>query len=468
MKLFDYLPETLFQPLAGQKKHIYARLLIHLYERVFAARVLETPTREDILRYIALALPEAGVNSSDELREDDAESDGNPHAPYIAYHRLRNTGWLVEEHEKWDVLVDMHPDAFMVIGAISELTNSRVRVAGAVVEVKSNLEAAQNDPASLAQGLANAHDTAVRFARNMRRILVGMRDIEEAILGNPDAAAILRTFFRDFVDGLLIADYKQLKTSNNPYRYRRQISALAGELLHNLDWRAAMARAYVEQGVVPDGDIIAAENRVATELEKIRQVFEDVGAFMERIEDFRDRLERRVRTTVHYMDVVGEGSAERIARLIESLAATGQSEVELRLRAPDVGFPITSFALYAPMPPRSPPEKTRFRLPQPDPYQKEYVDATTAFDRMVRVTPARLVNFMEAKLGGMQSLSSSDIAIDSMEDLFSFRALPGIAAATGSAVIAGYRVVIEHGRTGNEWINLQAFRIERLAAKEAA
>jgi hypothetical protein len=468
MKLFGYLPETLFQPLAGPKKHIYARLLIHLYERVFAARVLETPTREDILRYIALALPEAGVGSSDELREDDAESDGNPHAPYVAYHRLRNTGWLVEEHEKWDVLVDMHPDAFMVIGAISELTNSRVRVAGAVVEVKSNLEAAQNDPASLAQGLANAHDTAVRFARNMRRILVGMRDIEEAILGNPDAAAILRTFFRDFVDGLLIADYKQLKTSNNPYRYRRQISALAGELLNNLDWRAAMARAYVEQGVVGEGDMLAAETRVATELEKIRQVFEDVGAFMERIEDFRDRLERRVRTTVHYMDVVGEGSAERIARLIESQASTGRGEAELRLRAPDVGFPITSLALYTPPAPRSPPEKIRFRLPQADPYLKEYVDATTAFDRMVRVTPARLAHFIEEKLGGAETLSSSEIAIDSIEDLFAFRALPAMAAGTGSAKIGHYRVVIEDRRTDNEWINLQAFRLERLASKEAA
>ena len=33
---------------------------------------------------------------------------------------------------------------------------------------------------------------------------------------------------------------------------------------------------------------------------------------MERIEEFRDRLERRVRTTVHYMDVMGEGFAERL------------------------------------------------------------------------------------------------------------------------------------------------------------
>ncbi len=468
MKLFGYLPETLFQPLAGPKKHIYARLLISLYQRVFAARVLETPTREDIIKYIALALPEAGVNSPDELREEEAETEGQSNATYIAYHRLRNTGWLVEEHEKWDVLVDMHPDAFMVIGAISELTHNRVRIAGAVVEVKSALEAAHGNPASMAQGLANAHEAALRFARNMRRILAGMRDIEDAILGNPDAGAILRTFFRDFVDGLLIADYKQLKTSDNPYRFRRQISALAGELLHNMEWRAAMARTYVEQGVVADGNLVTAETHIASELEKIRQVFEDVGAFMERIEDFRDRLERRVRTTVHYMDVVGEGSAERIARLLESLAATGQSEVELRLRAPDVGFPITTFALYTPPPPRAPPETTRFRLPVPDPYQKEYVEATTAFDRMVRVTTARLIAFIEEKLGDAESIAASDMTIDSIEELFAFRALPGKAAPTGSAVIGSYRVVIEDGRASNAWIDLPAFRVERATMKEAA
>ena len=64
----------------------------------------------------------------------------------------------------------------------------------------------------------------------MRRILAGMREIEDRILGNPNAASILRTFFQDFVDGLLIADYKQLKTSNNPYRHRRTIASLAAIL----------------------------------------------------------------------------------------------------------------------------------------------------------------------------------------------------------------------------------------------
>lgn len=468
MKLFGYLPETLFQPLAGPKKHVYARLLLRLYERLFAARVLETPTKDEVLRHIASALPETGVNTSDQLQEDGVEDDTQPYAHYVAYNRLRNTGWLVEEHEKWDVLVDMHPDAFMLLGAIADFANSRVRVAGAVVEVKSNLEAAAREPESLAQGLANACETAVRFARSMRRILVGMRDIEDKILGNPDAGSILRTFFRDFVDGLLIADYKQLKTSNNPYRYRRQISTLASELLHDTDRRAKLARAYIDQGVVPSGSSIAtAEERIVGELEKIRQVFEDVGPFMDRIEDFRDRLERRVRTTVHYMDVMGEGSAERLARVIERLAAIGSADVELRLRSPDVGFPLSEQALYTPPPPRSMPEKTRFKMPKRDPYLKAYVAATTVFDSMVRVTPARMTDFINAKIGDCGELHSSEIKIETIEELLAFRSLRAAIGSAASAEIGSYRVVVEGGRTDNEWINLPSFRIER-AASEAA
>ncbi|HZQ14052.1 MAG TPA: Wadjet anti-phage system protein JetA family protein [Pseudolabrys sp.] len=466
MKLFGYLPDTLFQPLAGPKKHVYARLLLRLYERVFAARVLETPTKDEVLKNIASALPESGVINADELQEEGVEKDTNPYAHYVAYHRLRDTGWLIEEQEKWDVKVDMHPDAFMVIGAIADFANARVRVAGAVVEVKSNLEAAAKDPDTMAQGLANACETAVRFARSMRRILVGMGDIEDKILGKPDAASILRTFFRDFVDGLLIADYKQLKTSNNPYRYRRHISALASDLLHDTDRRAKLARAYIDQGVVPSGSALTvAEEQVVGELEKIRQVFEDVGPFMERIEEFRDRLERRVRTTVHYMDVMGEGFAERFARVIEALSATGRDGIELRLRAPDVGFPISEKALYIPPPPRSSPEKTRFERPRRDPYLKAYVAATTAFDNMVRVTPARMAAFIAARIGDQTRLHSSEIEIQTIEDLLAFRSLPAAVASAASAEIGPYRIVIENGRTDNEWINLPSFHIERASGE---
>lgn len=470
MKLFGYLPETLFQPLSGPKKHVYARLLLRLHDKVFAARILETPLKEDVLRQIEIALAEEGIGSEDLLQEEEAadgaaEAGGQAH--YLAYHRLKHTGWLVEEPERWRVYIEMNPDAFMIVGSIADLSNSRIRVAGAVVEVKSNLEAAMKEPESMAQGLANAHDTAIRFARGMRRILAGMREIEDRILGNPDAASILRTFFQDFVDGLLIADYKQLKTSNNPYRHRRTIGTLAGELLHDADKRAVMARAYLDQGVVAGGSLVAAEERIVNELEKIRSVFEDVGAFMERIEDFRDRLERRVRTTVHYMDVMGEGSAERLARLIEALAGTDPAEVTVRSRSPDVGFPISSMALYTPPPPRASPVPARFRRPLPDPYQKKYVEAGNRFDRLIRVSPARLAAFVAGAMEGRDHMTSAEISVAGVADLFAYRTLPSLASVQGSVRVGDFRIVLEKGRTANEWIDLRAFRIERIQRRSA-
>jgi hypothetical protein len=463
MKLFGYLPETLFKPLSGPKKHVYARLLMRLYERVYSARILETPLREEVVKQIEIGLSEFGIGSMGDLSEGDPDEDQTTsQAHYLAYYRLRDTGWLTEETEKWRTYVDMNPDAFMLLGAIIDFGNSRVRVAGAVVDVKNNLEAAFREPETMAQGLANAHDTAARFARSMRRILAGMREIEDRILGNPNAAAILRTFFQDFVDGLLIADYKQLKTSNNPYRHRRTIASLAGDMLADAGLVGKISRAYIEQGVMAAGaTIITAEERVIAELGKIKSVFEDVGPFMDKIEDFRDRLERRIRTTVHYMDVMGEGSAERIVRLIEQLSKIGSDEVEIRLRSPDVGLPITSLALYTPPPPKAPPERTRFKVPRQDPYLRAYVQATTEFDRMVRVSDQKLLEFARRQMQGRDALSSAEIEIESIPDLFAYRALPNLAAVGRSVKLGEFTVTLEEGRTANDWIDVTAFRIER-------
>jgi hypothetical protein len=469
MKLFGYLPESLFQPLSGPKKHVYARLLMRLYDRVYSARILDTPLREEVVKQIEIGLAEAGIGSTEQLSEDASDDHVTSQAHNLAYYRLRDTGWLTEETEKWRVYVNMNPDAFMVLGAITDFGNSRVRVAGAVVDVKNNLEAAFREPETMAQGLANAHDTAVRFARSMRRILAGMREIEDRILGNPNAASILRTFFQDFVDGLLIADYKQLKTSNNPYRHRRTITSLAGDMLADAERIGKISRAYIEQGVLAAGSTVAtAEERVIAELEKIKSVFEDVGPFMDKIEDFRDRLERRIRTTVHYMDVMGEGSAERIARLIESLSALDTDNVEIRLRSPDVGLPITSLALYTPPPPRLPLERTRFKVPKQDPYLRAYVQATTDFDRLVRVTDQKLLEFVRRHMEGRDRLASAEIRIDGIPDLFAYRALPSRASVIRSVRLGEFTVTLEEERTANDWIDVTAFRIERTGSKADA
>ena len=91
---------------------------MRLYERVYSARILETPLKEEVVKQIEIGLTEAGIGSTDQLSEDASEDPATSHAHNLAYYRLRDTGWLTEGTEKWRVYVDMNPDAFMVLGAI--------------------------------------------------------------------------------------------------------------------------------------------------------------------------------------------------------------------------------------------------------------------------------------------------------------------------------------------------------------
>ena len=93
VKLFGYLPESLFQPLAGPRKHVYGRLLLRLYERLFATRILDMPTKDEVLRHLASALQDTGVSSSDELSEEGVEADSHSvralrGLPSTAKHRM--------------------------------------------------------------------------------------------------------------------------------------------------------------------------------------------------------------------------------------------------------------------------------------------------------------------------------------------------------------------------------------------
>jgi len=93
--------------------------------------------------------------------------------------------------------------------------------------------------------------------------------------------------------------------------------------------------------------------------------------------------------------------------------------------------------------------------------------AKTDFDTMVRVTPARLKGFIEEKIADRLQIRSCEIAIESIEDLFAYRALPA-GVFGGSKDLGPYRVVLEDGRTDNPWIDVPAFRIERIVAEGPA
>jgi hypothetical protein len=56
-----------------------------------------------VVKQAEIGLSEAGIGSTDQLSEEASEDLGTGQAHYLAYYRLRDTGWLTEETEKWRV-----------------------------------------------------------------------------------------------------------------------------------------------------------------------------------------------------------------------------------------------------------------------------------------------------------------------------------------------------------------------------
>src|SRR5260370_29612284 len=113
MKLFGYLPETLFKPLSGPKKHVYARLLMRLYEKVYSARILETPLREEVVKQIEIGLSESGIGSTAQLSEDGSEDQATSQDHYLAYYRSPDTGRLTTYPDNQRVYRDYKPTAII-------------------------------------------------------------------------------------------------------------------------------------------------------------------------------------------------------------------------------------------------------------------------------------------------------------------------------------------------------------------
>jgi hypothetical protein len=58
------------------------------------------------------------------------------------------------------------------------------------------------------------------------------------------------------------------------------------------------------------------------------------------------------------------------------------------------------------------------------------------------------------------------VDVDADADLFAYRALPGMASVARSVRIGEFTVTLQKGRrTANDWIDVTAFRIERMEAK---
>ncbi|MEN8220181.1 MAG: Wadjet anti-phage system protein JetA family protein [Pseudomonadota bacterium] len=424
--LFEKLPETIFQPLCGPNRLIYQNVLIALGKNIFfdeeSADIF--PEKEKIRREIeeTLARQDALKWSQEENDDDILPSTRSEYANRI-YHRLVQAGWLEEETEGYNThLIMTQPVSYLLrsLNNISQL--QKEHYGGTVLSILNNIEAALQNPKERGISLQEAFRTARSFSNHLTDMSHGLRDLQKQIVATKEPKVILARFFEEFVAHILVADYKTLKTQNNPFRFRHKILDILQALKFNPEKTRALISSYQKQLNIDESQ---ARRIVDEHISSIFNIFESVDQKLEKIDDFRFRLEKRVADTVRYMEITSPGVESRITKILEQIKQfTGELNTIPVLKTLARPKPISSKSLKSPLKRRKPPERRVIQTKPVNPAILALREQIKAYESKRRITPQYVKDYIERQLGKRHALQAQEFHIESVQDYFAFTQIP--------------------------------------------
>lgn len=464
-QLFDLVPERLFSPLSGGNRRVYASLILDLYPLFFDQIHSDVFPSKDTVRH---EIEERLATMSMVWQvEDEAsfsqERDGN--YPSIAYRRLLDAGWFEEENEGYQVRVAVPPAVGTLWGCLMEITRpDQVFYGGIVLSIYNNVQKAIEDPDDQVLALRQAAQEARRFLQHLNTMIYGLKGLLGEISGISDHRAVLSHFFDDFVERILVQDYKRLKTRNNPFRYRQQILSLIRDLEYDVEKKKRLVDAFMAQAGSDDSE--RAWQAINNDIDKLRAVFEQVDSHLARVDLYRAKVERRVADTVRYLDRSQPGMATHIAGLLKQLGsavASSSDDSELFVVMPLIDVaPVAPQSLREAPRNRIPPEPRPLRTHGLNPAVQARQKALRAYLDRRRIDPKRLAGYLERELGAKSSITGTQLSVNGVEDFIAFTHVRHLEYLPGAQRLTRYyRIERKDGWIDNDWVRCPDFVVHR-------
>lgn len=458
-EIFGPIKREHFRLFTGTRAEFYARLIEYLDESLFGDSI-EIVRPKTVKRAIEEFISMRNIQAMIDSGEPEGDESGALHD--VAYARLISCGWLIEYRDRMRKIVDIDSDARLLLQALLDIKEGRVRsFGGEVLQVKTLLDAAINNPSDAAQNIHAAGSQARRFLTNLKAIAGALRRIEQEMRETRTVGDMMNSFFTSLVSDTLIQDYKNLRSQNNPYRFRHDLIVAAERLSGDSLTLGALADSLVTEGRAPNA--AAAEMRIQEDIAVILKVFVMVDEHLDMIERTNARIERRIRNMIRFLDRMGDDQTGVFLDAAKSLG-------ERRDINPDQNLPI-SLDLLIPQPPinaaslyraRAKPKKTPpavARQKTPDPAYEAYQLAKERYGERARVTPQKVRNYLAAQLGDKTAMFGSDMKIETLDDFFVFERLPEIKTQFPEE-LQEIRITRRNENTiKNEWITCPDFEV---------
>ena len=458
--LFDVLPDEAFRPLTGKYKVAYSAMLQRLNDGLFSVEATDQPTKPSLVHELSDCLDalRAGMHQheADAFRLTGAD----------AYAELLECGWISEQREGWTVYVEMDERTSRLLATLCGLHEEPDRTfSGTMVSVLANLETAVADPALNGMAVVSAAREARDFARYVRGVVGSLKGIEKALLTQASLNGLVRAFFEEFVDRIVIGDYRNLTLSrNHPYSVKWRIVSLVDDISGDPDLFSAIAASMVQHG---GQDASGAAATLQKNLLAIGSALDSIESFRLRIDTAKAGVERRFANTLRYMDLLESGRGERFSAALSAFGRNappglpGRSAIGIHTGLLPLMVHYDLARASRPQAPRRPLEIQRFHQTRPDPLRTAFDRAKADFDRQISITPQRFMAYVAAKLSAGGSVEARDIPPADIEEMVIFSSLLAaplpvirIASEVNLRRVPGRRI-------SNKWIECDDFVLER-------
>ncbi|MNW48891.1 hypothetical protein D3C74_262810 [compost metagenome] len=364
MKLFDVIPEGLFQLLTGSNKQIYAEILLLLFENTQSERFgVRYEVMRDLIQELLETRLELGESISD-LDEEEKPSIQHGHEQIsleevtrakanAILRRLERMRWVdVETRSQFDRYLVLPHYASKLIGLFKELCEAKSveyqRFAFLIYQSLTG-EAAKQQPCS---AVLSAAEVSRQFRQEIIALYNNMKSHMEQVVQKTTIQEVLDHHFEQYKSQIIDKSYHRLKTSDHVAKYRMQILNTVQQWLLDSTLLEEAVLDGVNSGMY--AVIEEAERAVKEALFFIEDTFLGLDELFYQIDVRHNQYLRSSYERARYLSQQNEGTEQQIARLLEMLNRNSPLEEEDRIFSVRQTRTLTEYSLLPPRRKRAP------------------------------------------------------------------------------------------------------------------
>lgn len=461
--LFDRLRPGLFRLLGMPNGQRYWAVLCRLMSEIWADGGLSPG--EDVQKTMVVRAIESYLTADDPW-DGELETNITIRANEIA-NKLVETDWLSERRRGAVKMLTVRPVVAQFFNILCDFATQEPEFLGSKFRsILLNLRAVHSGEAGGEQFVEAARQ-AKQCMAHIVNTACKVQDLMEELLRRSTAKEFVKGFFEEYVQGLFIADYSELRTKDHPLQYRAQIVSLTHQMRHDEGRRSRLLGWYTEKRA--GGDDVRAQTlfeRDSLQLLRLSEVHEQLR-----------RVDEEIRVA-NQQGLVLLAYSMRAPRNFDKLISRSLSAVNC-LSEGAVGLPAAGGSRHASewglAKPRQflrvqGPTGVRRRTPTIEELALESLRRKMAEARMVK--PVQLANYVARHLNGRRELSSNELTIVTINDLCCYQRLllmasrsecpPELRRHDPMLMLRGLIIELDpSAQTRNAFMEHRAFRIQR-------